>query len=79
MENNTATIHVGKGSKCLKSLYPPRDIFTSTSQKKKYITIAGIESDTSYLEHQWPEFAVKELNDNSTKLSIPIVPFLAII
>ena len=22
-------------------------------------------SDTSYLEYQWPEFAVKELNDNA--------------
>jgi hypothetical protein len=48
-----------------KPLPPPRDIFTSTSQKKKYITIAGIESDTSYLEYQWPVFAVKESNDNA--------------
>ena len=66
MENNTANIHVDKGSKnASKTFPPPRDIFTSTSQKKKYITIAGIESDTSYLEYQWPEFAVKELNDNA--------------
>ena len=50
MENNTANIHVDKGSKnASKTFPPPRDIFTSTSQKKKYITIAGIESDTSYL------------------------------
>ena len=64
--NNTANIHVYKDSKnAPKTFTPPRDIFTSTSQKKKYITIAGIESDTSYLEYQWPEFAVKELNDNA--------------
>jgi hypothetical protein len=66
MENNPSTIHVYKGSKnAPKPSTPSRDIFTSTSQKKKYITIAGIESDTSYQEYQWPKFAVKELNDNA--------------
>ena len=66
MEINPSTIHVDKGSKnATKTAIPPRDIFTSTSQKKKYITIAGIESDTSYQEYQWSEFAVKELNDNA--------------
>lgn len=65
-EKDTAKIHVYKGSKNgPKSSTPHRDIFTSTSQKKKYITIAGIESDTSYLEYQWPIFAVKESNDNA--------------
>jgi hypothetical protein len=43
----------------------PGSILTSVSQEKKYITIAGIESDTSYLEYQWPVFAVKESNDNA--------------
>jgi hypothetical protein len=66
VKNNPTKIHVDKDSKnASKTSTPPRDIFTSTSQKKKYITIAGIESDTSYLEYQWPEFAVKELNDNA--------------
>src|SRR5215204_3923447 len=66
MENNPSIIHVDKDSKnSTKTSTPPRDIFTSTSQKKKYITIAGIESDTSYLEYQWPIFAEKELNDNA--------------
>jgi hypothetical protein len=66
MENNPSIIHVDKDSKNASiSSTPPRDIFTSTSQKKKYITIAGIESDTSYLEYQWPTFAIKELNDNA--------------
>jgi hypothetical protein len=66
MKNNPSTIHVYKGSKNVpKASTPPIDIFTSTSQKKKYITIAGIESDTSYQEYQWPLFAVKESNDNA--------------
>lgn len=43
----------------------PGPIFTSVSQKKRYITIDGIISDTSYQETQWPEFALKELADNS--------------
>ena len=66
MENSPSTIHVDKDSgNASRTSTPYRDIFTSTSQKKKYITIAGIESDTSYLEYQWPVFAVKELNDNA--------------
>jgi hypothetical protein len=66
MENNPSIIHVDKDSRnASKTSIPSRDIFTSTSQKKKYITIAGIESDTSYLEYQWPLFAEKELNDNA--------------
>jgi hypothetical protein len=65
-EKDKAKIHVYKGSKNASiTSTPPRDIFTSTSQKKKYITIAGIESDTSYLEYQWPIFTVKESNDNA--------------
>lgn len=40
-------------------------VSTSTSQSKKYITIAGIQSDTSYQEYQWPEFAEKESMDNA--------------
>jgi hypothetical protein len=65
-EKDTAKIHVYKGSKnAPKTSTPHRDIFTSTSQKKKYITVADIESDTSYPEYQWPIFSVKEPNDNA--------------
>jgi hypothetical protein len=67
-ENDTATIHVDNGSKNTSKTSTPvtrSSVYTSTSQKKRYITIAGIESDTSYQEYQWPMFAVKELSDNA--------------
>jgi hypothetical protein len=41
---------------------------------KRYITISGIESDTSCQEYQWPEFGIKELGDNASdfhKVSYP--------
>ncbi|HEU4443169.1 MAG TPA: hypothetical protein VFR94_00685 [Nitrososphaeraceae archaeon] len=64
-----ANAHVDKESKIASKTYTPPNIrgsvFTSTSQKKRYITIPGIESDTSYQEFQWPMFAVKELSDNA--------------
>ncbi|MFZ0512590.1 MAG: hypothetical protein WAM14_13360 [Candidatus Nitrosopolaris sp.] len=30
-----------------------------------YITVKAIESDTSYLQSQWPTFTLKELMDNA--------------
>ena len=69
VKNNLTKIHVDKGSKIASKTYTPPttrgSVFTSTSQKKRYLTIAGIESDTSYQEYQWPIFAVKELSDNA--------------
>jgi hypothetical protein len=65
LEKDITRIHVYGGSKnAPKTSTPHREIFTSTSQKKRYITIAGIESDTSYREYQWPIFSIKDLNDN---------------
>jgi hypothetical protein len=70
-ENNTAKIQVAKHNKNGPKT-PTRHtanragpVFTSVSQKKRYITIGGIVSDTSYQESQWPEFALKELADNA--------------
>jgi hypothetical protein len=69
MENDTTNIHVDKelknASKTSTPLRTGGPVYTSTSQKKRYITIAGIESDTSYQEYQWPIFAEKELHDNA--------------
>lgn len=38
---------------------------TLTKQLMAYITVKGIESETSYLERDWPLFVLKELADNA--------------
>jgi hypothetical protein len=38
---------------------------TSTRQSTAYLTIDGIQSETSYREQDWPLFALKELMDNA--------------
>ena len=40
-------------------------VSTSTKQSTAYITIKGIESETSYQEPDWPAFTMKELMDNA--------------
>jgi hypothetical protein len=40
-------------------------VATSTVKLMSYVTVKAIESDTSYLQLQWPLFAVKELLDNA--------------
>jgi hypothetical protein len=40
-------------------------VFTSTRQSTGYLTINGIQSETSYQALDWPIFALKELMDNS--------------
>lgn len=72
-----ARIHVGKGPEMgqkartppnLPSSTPspnPPPVFTSISQKKKYITVEGIVSDISYPGEDWPNVALKELPDNA--------------
>jgi hypothetical protein len=40
-------------------------VSTSTKQSTAYITIKGIQSETSYQEPDWPVFAMKELMDNA--------------
>lgn len=68
-ENNATNVHVDKELKIASKVSTPfktgSSVYTSTSQKKRYISIAGIESDTSYQEYQWPVFALKELSDNA--------------
>jgi hypothetical protein len=39
-------------------------VSTSTKQSTAYLTVKGIESETSYQEPDWPVFAMKELMDN---------------
>lgn len=38
---------------------------TSTKQSTGYITVSGIESETSYQEKDWPRFSLKELMENA--------------
>ena len=42
-----------------------RPVFTSTRQSTAYLTISGIQSETSYQEPEWPIFALKESMDNA--------------
>jgi hypothetical protein len=44
---------------------PRRPVATLTKQSMAYITVKGIESETSYLERDWPLFVLKELADNA--------------
>ena len=40
-------------------------VVTSTKQSMSYVTVRGIESETSYLKRDWPLFILKELSDNA--------------
>jgi hypothetical protein len=40
-------------------------VYTTVSQKKRYITISGIESDISWQKQQWPAFGFKELGGDA--------------
>ena len=78
-EKNPGRIHAFKDPKIGQKGPSPHDkktgpVFTSTSQKKRYITIDGIVSDTSYSEDQWPEFALKELTDNAYEFFVVNYP-----
>ena len=42
-----------------------RPVFTSTRQSTAYLTVSGIQSETSYQEPEWPIFALKESMDNA--------------
>jgi hypothetical protein len=48
-----------------KATPPPAEVSTTVRQTAAYLTIEGIQSETSYPEEQWPCFAVKELIENS--------------
>ncbi|MFY9871764.1 MAG: hypothetical protein WAK17_18790 [Candidatus Nitrosopolaris sp.] len=60
-----------KCNKIVKKVDPPSyrrrkgPVATSTVKLMSYITVKGIESDTSYLQFQWPTFTLKELMDNA--------------
>jgi hypothetical protein len=43
----------------------PKPIRTKTPVAMDYFSVRGIESQTSYLQYQWPLFITKELMDNS--------------
>jgi hypothetical protein len=43
----------------------PKPIRTKTTVAMDYFSVRGIESQTSYLQYQWPLFITKELMDNS--------------
>jgi hypothetical protein len=40
-------------------------VATSTKQLMGYVTVKNIEIETSYLQQDWPTFALKELIDNA--------------
>jgi hypothetical protein len=65
-----ANIHVGNDRKLAKNNTPlpskrKGPVSTSTKQSKGYVTIQGIQSETSYQEQDWPVFTEKELMDNA--------------
>jgi hypothetical protein len=43
----------------------PSPIWTSTKQSMSYVTVAGIQSDTSWQEQDWPKESTKELISNA--------------
>ncbi|MGC2682280.1 MAG: hypothetical protein WA323_10455, partial [Candidatus Nitrosopolaris sp.] len=51
------------------SIPPPidagKDQLLRQQSRMSYITVKAIESDTSYLQFQWPTFTLKELMDNA--------------
>ena len=46
------------------SVRPPA-IWTTTKQSMSYVTIRGIESDTSWPVQEWPKQSAKELISNA--------------
>lgn len=69
---NDAGRHVSSPDKMGKNSQPPfrsgnRSVSVSTTDKQlmAYVTIANIESETSFLQINWPLFILKELEDNA--------------
>ena len=71
LQNPAPTRLVDKTRKIAKKAYPPSDkapkgpVATSTKQSMGYVTVANIESETSYQKVDWPIFVLKELQDNA--------------
>src|SRR4029079_8674911 len=62
--------HDGSRNKMNKNMRPPpksnsKPVSTTDKQSMAYVTIRNIESETSYLENEWPPFVLKELADNA--------------
>jgi hypothetical protein len=66
-ENKNGNSLVCKHRKIDKNTNPPSrgPVATSTKQSMSYVTVKGIESETSYLKRDWPIFILKELSDNA--------------
>jgi hypothetical protein len=68
-KNSTEKIHVGKDHQNSKKTPTPyhvkSPVSTSVKQSTGYTTVKGIQSETSYQEHDWSQFALKELMDNN--------------
>lgn len=42
-----------------------RPVATLTKQSLAYVSVSGIQNETSYIQSDWPLFALKELSDNA--------------
>src|SRR6188472_3426168 len=42
-----------------------RPVATMTRQSLAYLSVSGIQNETSYIQRDWPVFALKELSDNA--------------
>jgi hypothetical protein len=47
------------------SIQPPAVIWTTTKQSMSYVSVRGIESDTSWPVREWPKQSAKELISNA--------------
>ena len=53
-------------AKSARKLKPkPQPLWTSTVQSMAFLTVEGIQSETSIQQPKWPIFSLKELDDNS--------------
>jgi len=65
-QNNPENSHDYSTKEIAKKARPPSIIVsTSTKQIMNYVTVKSIESETSYVERDWPLFCLKESMDNS--------------
>lgn len=72
LQNPAPDRHVDKPKIIVKKADPPYSdkipkgpVATSTKQSMGYVTVANIESETSYQKVDWPIFVLKELQDNA--------------
>jgi hypothetical protein len=70
----TGNRHVDSQNKITKKVHggtdpndvqPPAAIWTTTKQSMSYVTVRGIESDTSWPVHEWPKQSAKEQISNA--------------